>query len=550
LLGATQKQFPIPAPSSGILTDADRDVAEAAGLHLAPAMMQSLVERQYLAYIAFTRPSEFLCVSYPAVDEKGSSVVRSHFVDELVSLFEDLTEESIAGSLPEIARVYTQPELAELLCSRLGRDALARDGENDRLQGLLRAMQADGDWALTAASVVAALDYDNRAVLERSVVDRLFGEQLKGSATRLATFAACPYKYFVRYALELKPRREFKLQPLDLGNFYHEVLDALHKFLATEGQNFATVADERLIQLVRERIEAFASQDAFISKFRSRSGHNAFIIANASDVLEDCVIEIARMARAGAFRPVLSEVGFGRARDAEQSLGPFELPLPNGAVLTLSGKIDRMDVAEIDGEKVALLFDYKRTKASATFSWSQFYHGLNVQLPLYLLALSETAYSQADRVAGAFCMPIEHSPETALLEELPQKSDRFARKAKGLFNGEYAQHLDPDVTSQWSTFYNFSVTKNDAQYGRYATSGALNSADFERVLQFTRDKIIALAGDIAAGRIDVHPYRLGTQAACVYCDYKAVCRFDWQINDYNFLESKSKLDVVTASRES
>ncbi len=58
LLGATQKQFPIPLASSGVLSDEDRDAAEAAEFHIAPSSTQSLTDRQYLAYIAFTRPSQ------------------------------------------------------------------------------------------------------------------------------------------------------------------------------------------------------------------------------------------------------------------------------------------------------------------------------------------------------------------------------------------------------------------------------------------------------------------------------------------------------------
>jgi ATP-dependent helicase/DNAse subunit B len=45
----------------------------------------------------------------------------------------------------------------------------------------------------------------------------------------------------------------------------------------------------------------------------------------------------------------------------------------------------------------------------------------------------------------------------------------------------------------------------------------------------------------------VHPYRLGTQVACSHCDFKAVCRFDWQINDYHFLDIKNKSDVIEAT---
>jgi len=104
-MGATQRQFPVSISSSGILTDDDRSAAESADFPLGPATKQRLAERQYLAYIAFTRPSEFLCVTYPAVDEKGGAVPRSQFVDNLESLFEDLTEESIAGWQSDIEKV-------------------------------------------------------------------------------------------------------------------------------------------------------------------------------------------------------------------------------------------------------------------------------------------------------------------------------------------------------------------------------------------------------------------------------------------------------------
>jgi len=544
LLGATQRQFPIPIPTGGVLTDADREVAETAGFHLAPTTTQSLAERQYLAYTAFTRPSQRLCISYPSVDEKGSPVVRSHFVDELVSLFDDLVEESLADEHAQLPDVHTLPDFAELLCRGLGRDAFAPEGDRDSLQGLFDALRAEAGWQRTAESVQTALDYDNRATLRSEVVQQLFAQPLRGSATRLATFAACPFKYFARYTLGLERRKEFKLEPLDLGNFYHAVLDGLHKRLVQDGQNFAEVDDDHLIQLLHEQTAKFVTDDPFISKFSSRSDHNAFIITNASEVLEECVLEIAQMARAGTFRAALSEAAFGDVREGEKSLGRFELSLPNGGVLTLTGKIDRVDVAKIDGKRVALVFDYKRSEAATPFRWPQFYHGLNIQLPMYLLALSEIADAPVDRAVGAFCMPIERAPGSAALDDLAQKADRFGRKAKGLFDGAYAGQLDPVTGSQWSQFYNFCVTKNDAQYGRYSTSGALKPDDFQHVLDFTRSKMIALAAEIVAGQVAVYPYRLGTEVACSHCDFKAVCRFDWQINDYRFLDSKSKLDVI------
>ena len=35
------------------------------------------------------------------------------------------------------------------------------------------------------------------------------------------------------------------------------------------------------------------------------------------------------------------------------------------------------------------------------------------------------------------------------------------------------------------------------------------------------------------------------QGVCSNCDYRPVCRFDWQTNDYRFLKRVSKSEVLT-----
>jgi len=116
------------------------------------------------------------------------------------------------------------------------------------------------------------------------------------------------------------------------------------------------------------------------------------------------------------------------------------------------------------------------------------------------------------------------------LGKLPDRSDSFDYKAKGIFEGEFYRQLDGQTDSGWSRFYNFCVTAKDQQYGNYARSGALKPNDFDQ--------------EIVSGKIDISPYRLGQVSPCSYCRYKPVCRFDWQINDYNFLESLSKSGVL------
>jgi ATP-dependent helicase/nuclease subunit B len=550
LIGATQKEFPVPVSFDSILTDDDRIAAESADFALAATAGQKLAERQYLAYIAFTRPREFLCVTYPSTDERGSATTRSQFIDNLESLFENLKEESIAGYKSDIEQVHNESELADLLCSQLGKDKY-RDSigaPRERLSNLVDAICLDEELAGLGLEVLSAINYDNLAQLDRDIVEKLFGGekegQVKSSATRLSTFAACPYQYFARYILELEERKEFKFEPLDLGVFYHRVLDALLKRLNSAKKDFAEVAEEELLRLLREQIAKFVGEDAFISNFLRRSAHNAFIIHCASDVLEDCVRAIKEMVRAGEFRPKWSEVSFGEVKDSTINLGECRINLPDSKIIALDGKIDRLDVAEVDSEKIAIVFDYKRRAKS--FSWSEFYHGLDMQLPIYMLAVRNASDSQYRVInpVGAFYMPVEVSPKRAELDELSQKTEGFDYKARGIFNGEFFQQLDSTAKSRWSDFYNFQISSKDGQYGDYGRSGALKPDDFEKFLEFTEKKIVELAEEIVSGKIDVKPYRLGTESPCSYCKYKSVCRFDWQINDYSFLESLGKTSVL------
>ena len=140
-------------------------------------------------------------------------------------------------------------------------------------------------------------------------------------------------------------------------------------------------------------------------------------------------------------------------------------------------------------------------------------------------------------------MPVEVAPTRATLDELSEKTESFDYKAKGIFNGEFARELDK-IALKDSKFYNFYVTKDGEPYGSYGNRGVLKPADFEKVLKFTERKIVKLAEEILSGGIDVKPYRLSGESPCSYCRYKSVCRFDWQINDYNFLESLKKLQVL------
>jgi ATP-dependent helicase/nuclease subunit B len=460
--------------------------------------------------------------------------VRSQFIDDIESLFDDVTEKpadshdwsvSLDDSAPiGIDKIYTQSEFADFLCMRAGRD-----------NQIIEQLCENDQFAQTATFVRKALEYDNKAELDRIVSKQLFGPVLRSSASRLGTFAQCPYKYFARYVLELTERVESKFEPLDIGRFYHQVLDRVLKELKESSEDFASVSHERLIEVLKQVVAQVIESDSFLKGFCRHSRHNTFIVASACEVLQNFLPAVSMMVRAGEFRPILSELWFG----GEENENEFNIVFGGKRAVSLAGRIDRIDIAKTDTGCSAVIFDYKRSFAA--FSWSRFYHGLDMQLPIYMLAVRSSklpALSGCD-IAGAFYIPVETKPRPTE----KQGKDSFNYKGSGLFNGEFAFLLDSHAAAN-SSYYNFYVTKDGSPYGSYNNRGALKPEDFQRVLNYCEKKIAEIAQAIVTGCIDVKPFKLGTASACTFCEYKSVCRVDWQINDYNFLQPKTKMDVL------
>ena len=539
--GATQKQFPKPVPFNSLLTDDDRIVAEGHDFHLREMVLQQLTNRQYLAYIAFTRPSQYLCITYPLSTDSGSVSLPSPFLDNLKILFTDLADQPASGTA-DLKDACSQAQLADLLCAKLGKDSTLPQDSAAALYALVEGLNEDNKLSRLSRRVKYALNYENEALLDENFAKKLYPASLESSATRLGSFAACPFQYFARYLLDLQPRAQFTLQPLDLGRFYHRVLDGLFKKLKKENADFATASDSRLQQACAEEVAAVIAGDTFLSNFKNRSRHNAYILDSAADILAESVRAYAEMAKAGSFRQIASELAFGmNAQDPIQC----RLKTSDGLTVALKGIIDRIDSADINGRQVALIFDYKRK--SRTVSWSRFYHALDMQLAIYMLAISgaKLTSGKIEAVAGAFYLPIESEPSKGSIADLKGIADKFTRKAKGIFDGQFADALDTETRTGQSAYYNFRILKKEqTPYGDYGRSGAIKPAEFAHLLDFTRTKIIQLAAQITSGCITITPYRLGLASPCGNCDYRAVCKLDWQINHYNPLPPAGKEEVL------
>jgi ATP-dependent helicase/nuclease subunit B len=547
LIGATQKQFPVPVAGETLLTEQDYQLAARGSLELANPYDVSLTHRPYLAYIALTRASRRVYLSYPLLDEKGSAVVPWSGIEPLAAMFTDVAVQFPQGSIQDANDIQNPHQLGLWLSQRLGKDRTSVISDQSTVNsqeigaGVLNRMAECNDDTLRkmAEQVKQSLDYDNAATMDAKLAETLFHFPMTTSVSRLGTFAKCPYQYFAKYTLGLEKRQLLRFEPMDVGTFYHDVLEAIFKALKKQNKDWADLSVEELIVLCDAESEKVLSSNTLLVNFMRKRAHHRYIIESARQALRSFVPMLGQLSRASRFKQAEAELKFG----FDDTLR-LVVPLNDGRQIHLRGLIDRLDIADIDGQRAAVVFDYKSGSKSVDFAGMLY--GLDLQLPVYLLAMGH----QKMTPAGAFFLPIDSGSSSAALSGLDAAEAGF-NKAKGLFDGSFFDAIDTGAAASggWSGYYNFYVNKDGEPYSYYNSSGALPPEDFQSLLNYTEQRIKKLMTDLSAGCIAITPYRIGTSSPCTWCDYRALCRFDWQINDYNILETVNKEEAIEKMKE-
>jgi hypothetical protein len=220
------------------------------------------------------------------------------------------------------------------------------------------------------------------------------------SPTRYQDWAACPFRYFLGYELEVapteRPEEALELTPAERGTLVHGVLE---RFVAARKDAPAdTAAAEPAL------LETVATREFDRFEREERTGHPALWGIEKRSLLRSLrgwlSQDAAARSQSGA-APRFVELGFGIS-DGDAS--PVELDLPGGTRLVFRGKIDRVDLSP-DGR--VFVYDYKTGRPDK-------YRGLDrdvtrkgtlLQLPVYALAARKAVEQQgleAKSVSAAY----------------------------------------------------------------------------------------------------------------------------------------------------
>jgi ATP-dependent helicase/nuclease subunit B len=573
VLGMNDGVFPAPVATGGLLTEDDRERLAGFAVPLGASVRDRLALEQYLAYIACTRPSERLVLTWAARDNEDRLLQASPFLDRLLELFPGLNGElaaAAAGSepvsdLPEAApgatRVAAASSWSDCLhaCEALPLLAQATlAGGTDRASPHVPPASAHESGAagpcmelLQLPRLEAARDrlqmfrgYGGVAELDPEIAAALYGGVLVTSATQLEQFAQCPFKFFVDGGMRAKERQLFEPDAREEGSFQHEVLAQLHLELQGAGKAWRDLTPEAAADVaegVARRLAANFHDGLLVAAERGR-----FRFERMVRRLRQVVAAIVGGMANYQFDPRAVEVEFGRA---DPDVPAWRVDLLDGHGLECRGKIDRVDLAR--GEPAAnadcVVIDYKSGQARLEPVLVE--AGIQLQLQVYLHLLRQMKHPakvfgvEHIEPRGVFLVQLREHYERAKHRGAPADEDepppaRPVVRYSGRFEFGILRALDSREGRTRGDMINYRLKKSGGLHG--GPQDAMADAAFQAWVLAAEERVRHFGRAIYAGVVRADPYRRGSELACDRCLNKSICRIDPWSHHYRVLRGPDR----------
>ena len=548
VLGVNESVFPATPGSPPILTETDRDELAQRSAALGPDLRERLARERYYGYIACTRASEKLALTFARHDANGKPLNPSSFISHLQRLFPKLDVEDFSGEISPAEMVHPIELAAPLV--EFQNSARAEVKRLKSKHRLLTSSPVNAGWTqllelpslkLLAESLRRLREPDPAENLSPALAGKLFGAVLRTSVSRLEEFAQCPFRFFVRSGLRAEERKIFELDARERGSFQHDVLKVFHERLAAAGRRWRDLTPSE----ARERVRAVAVEltDNFHGGLLRDTGQTRFEARAMTESLQDFIeVVVTWLREQNDFDPAAAELDFGVA---DARVPAWELDLGGGRRLALRGRIDRVDLWRVSGGDTAsaLVLDYKSSGKKLDAILVE--HGVQLQLLAYLNVLRHWADPPAVLgvahlvPAGVFYVNLRGQYEggNTRAEVLDDASD--ARKRAYRHTGRFDASILPKL-DRLGAADQFNYQRNQDGSLRKGSVEALPRADFEKLLDRVETQLRDMGRAIFSGVANVDPYRKGSETPCEYCDYRAACRIDPWTHHYRVLRAPPK----------
>ena len=537
IIGLNDGSFPAINKSEGFLNDGDREKVKEYGVELAKGTLERIYEDNFNIYKAFTTPEEKLFLSYASTDIDGKPLRSSIILSKLKKMFKNMKEESdVVNRIAEISVPSSTFEelLIQLRNFREGKEI------DSKWFNVYNIFEADKEWKFKLDNAIKALNYDNTPEkITSENIQKMYGNTLQTSISKLEQYRKCPFSYYLKYGLKLNDKEEFKVENVDTGSFMHDVIDTFFEVLDEKGIDIKKIEDQEVEQIVKDII----SDKMKLNKnyIFTTSARYINLVNRLKKVVTTSIKYILQTIKQSDFEVLGHEIEFSSSGKYK----PITLCTDSGKTVEISGKIDRVDIAQnADGTYVRII-DYKSSIKNVDLN--QVVAGLQLQLLTYL---NETCKVEDFLPAGILYFNLTDpniTSENNLSDEEIADMIRKQFKMQGLILADVnvIKMMDNKIEETRTSDLIPAGIKKDGEISERSTK-AINSEQF-KYLQKYMDKIIKqISEEILSGNIDLKPsYNTKVQKGktpCEYCKYKSICRFDINNkgNTYSYIGTLNK----------
>lgn len=545
ILGLNEGVFPETPIASGLLSDSDRNELEKLDLPGNLTARKRLSRERFLAYLAFTRASERLVLTFSIHDSHAKALNPSSFVGQLGKLFPALQVES---RTPELDWRDSQAPF-EMVEPLLLVENFRRQQNAEALAVDSTAISALQNWHRIAGlpslrSVLRAMKLFDQGPAGDSIAPnlaaRLYGSTLNTSVSRLEQFAACPFKFFMNSGLRAERRDVFELDVREKGNFQHDALAEFHSRLRSEGKRWRDISPRE----ARERMASDAERLALTYRdgLLQATEQSRFLTRALNEALQNFVETLVSwMAGQYQFDPVAVELPFGQ----EDTAPAWQISLTQNRRIAIYGRIDRVDLFRpADSDKAyCVVVDYKSSQKQ--LDPVLLAHGIQLQLVTYLNVIRNwqepARLFQATKLipAGVFYVNLSDktfgSANRNQAQEELEKNRVKAYRHSGRFDVQFLRLLDARKDVLEGNQFEYRLSKRDGLPTKN-NPDMLASAAFSSLLDNIESVLKSMGERIYAGAAEVSPFQKGQLVACNQCDYQAVCRIDRWTHKFRTLQ--------------
>lgn len=510
LIGAVNGEFPKTPDSSAIFTESEINLMASLGIEITDNVKTFLIQEKFLAYMAISNASEKLFVSWPSSNFSGKGNIPSEIIKEIIRIFPKIKITNRYTSSPK-EKIWKQKQSFEILATNFGK--------NSSFSNELKKYYINSEFykkkykTLEKIFLNKPLDFENPEKAEK-----FFGKQIKLSASQIEKYYTCRFGYFCQYALGAKPLKKASFGAIEYGNIIHYSLEKLFK--KYPNHTIISAPEEEIKCEIESITKNYTEKNLggidgkpqrFLHGIKKLNSSLIFLAKYFVKEFEQSSFELSDL------ELQITENG---------DIPPLKINMPNGTVITIEGKIDRVDIMKSQKGTYVRIVDYKT--GIKEFKLSDILFGLNMQMLIYLTAVKKNGEKKYGKIIPAGMLyftalkPVIDAIESETIQsETVKIFEKLCMNGLLLDDSESILGMEKDGKGIFipAEIKNGEIKKSQS---------TINSEELHLISDYSQKLITEMVSCLQSGKVSAKPIFKG-YTACEKCCYLPICCYEKEI---------------------